>query len=275
MQDYRKLLSLAIEAALKAGIETLKFYLHEFDVLIKDDHSPLTQADLEANRVINELLESTGIPVLSEENKLIPFETRKGWNHFWLIDPLDGTKEFINRSSEYTVNIALIENGIPILGVVFAPALNILYYGLKDFGSFKSKADPTDLPENILSRGKLLQPGKVHKKLRIVASRSHLSEETKAFINKLETNTNIGEMQSYGSSLKLCMVAEGSADIYPRLGPTMEWDTAASHAVAVFAGCKVLNLIDSGPLLYNKENLLNPWFVIYNQALDSLIGTII
>ncbi len=275
MQDYRKLLSLAIEAALKAGTETLKFYLQEFDVLIKEDHSPLTLADLEANKVINELLEPTGIPMLSEENKQIPFESRKNWNQFWLIDPLDGTKEFINRSSEYTVNIALIENGIPVLGVVFAPALNILYYGLKGFGSFKSKAQSTDTPEDILNCGKLLSPGKAHKKLIIVASRSHLSDETKAFIKKLKKNTKIGEMNSYGSSLKLCMVAEGTADIYPRLGPTMEWDTAASHAVAVFAGCKVLNLNESGPLLYNKENLLNPWFVIYKQVLDSLITKII
>jgi 3'(2'), 5'-bisphosphate nucleotidase len=275
MQDYQGLLSLAIDAALKAGNETLKYYLQKFDVLVKEDHSPLTLADLEANRVINEILEPTGIPILSEENKLIPFETRKNWKQFWLVDPLDGTKEFINQSTEYTVNIALIEDGIPVLGVVFAPALNTLYYGLIELGSFKAIKKDTNKAEDIHAKAKALRLSKPQKDLRIVASRSHLSDETKAFIHKIERKSKIGEMHSYGSSLKICMIAEGSADIYPRLGPTMEWDTAASHAVAIYAGCEILNLDNTGQMLYNKENLLNPRFVVYNKALDKLIESII
>lgn len=275
MQNYRKLLSLAIEAAIKAGQETLKFYLHEFDVLIKDDHSPLTQADLESNRIINDFLVSTNIPVLSEENKLISYKVRKDWKQFWLVDPLDGTKEFINKRSEYTINIALVENGIPVLGVVYVPVMNTLYYSFRDLGSFKVIPENSDSVEDMYNKSQKLQLGKAHTKLKVIASRSHLSGETLAFIDKLGKKVQIGETQSYGSSLKLCMVAEGIADIYPRLGPTMEWDTAASHAIAVYAGCNILNLNEPGPLYYNKEKLLNPWFVLYNSSLDALIKSIL
>lgn len=275
MQNYRKLLSVAIEAAIKAGQETLRFYMHEFDVLIKDDHSPLTLADLESNKIINDFLVSTNIPVLSEENKLIPFEVRKDWKQFWLVDPLDGTKEFINKRSEYTINIALIESGIPVLGVVYVPVLNTLYYSYRDLGSFKVFVENSDSLEYIYNKSQKLQAGKAHTKLKVIASRSHLSDETLAFIDKLSKKAPIGDTQSYGSSLKLCMVAEGMADIYPRLGPTMEWDTAASHAIAVYAGCKILNLNEPGSLYYNKEKLLNPWFVVYNRSLDTLIKSIL
>jgi 3'(2'), 5'-bisphosphate nucleotidase len=275
MEIQKELLLIALEAALKAGKETLKFYAGEFDVLVKEDHSPLTQADLEANRKINEVLKDSGIPLLSEENKLIPYRDRKNWKQFWLIDPLDGTKEFINQSSEYTVNIALIEKGVPSLGVVYAPALQKVYFSERKLGSFKAKIQVDDKPMDILHDAKLLSVRKPHKNLRVVASRSHISNDTKAFIRKIQSQVKVGEMKSYGSSLKLCMVAEGSADIYPRLGRTMEWDTAASHAVAVYAGCKVLNLEEKEPLHYNKENLLNPWFIVYNAQLQSLIESII
>lgn len=275
MTELQDLLNIAIKAALKAGKETLKYYKVELDVLLKEDNSPLTQADLESNEVINNYLSKTEIPILSEENKITAYTERSNWKTFWLVDPLDGTKEFINNSPEYTVNIALIEDNKPIMGVVFTPAKSLLYYGLKGLGSFKVKMDGKFNIESLMKKSKRIQTGKVHKKLIVVASKSHLSDETKQFISKLEKVRGKCETSSYGSSLKLCMVAEGSADIYPRLGPTMEWDTAASHAVAEFAGCKIMSLPDKKTLKYNKQDLLNPWFVIYNENLDTLVRKII
>jgi 3'(2'), 5'-bisphosphate nucleotidase len=275
MQNHQELVSLSIDAALKAGKETLKYYQQDFEVLLKEDHSPLTLADLEANKVINEMLKSTDIPILSEENKLISYEERKSWKKFWLVDPLDGTKEFINKRNEYTINIALIEEGIPVLGVVFAPALYTIYYGLEELGSYKAITTENNDAGDVLSKASQLNKTKPPKELRIVASRSHMSDETRDFISKIEEKSKIRELQSYGSSLKLCMVAEGTADIYPRLGPTMEWDTAASHAVAIHAGCKILNLDGHGALQYNKRDLHNPWFIVYNEKLDTLIESIL
>lgn len=275
MPDNQELLSLAIETAVRAGDVTLKYYQQKIDILVKQDHSPLTLADLESNRVINEFLATTDMPILSEENKQISYTVRKDWKVFWLVDPLDGTKEFINKRSEYTVNIALVESGIPKLGIVCAPALNIIYYGMPEYGSYKSEYCKGDSAQEILDKGKRLRPKLSNEALRVVASRSHISDETKAFIEKIGNRAKIGEMQSYGSSLKLCMVAEGSADIYPRLGPTMEWDTAASHAIAISAGCIILNLDEPGDLCYNKQNLLNPWFIVYKKELQELIESIL
>lgn len=271
----KKLLELAIHAALLAGERTLKFYHEELDVIIKDDNSPLTQADLESNQVIMDILTETDIPILSEENKIVAYEEREAWKTFWLIDPLDGTKEFINKRSEYTINIALIDNGTPVMGVVFAPVLKTLYYGLKEEGSFKVLIEEMQFVSKILETSERLSAHSVSKKLNIVASRSHLSDETKDFIASLEKYHGIKESKSYGSSLKLCMVAEGTADIYPRLGPTMEWDTAASHAVAIYAGSSVIEAEKAGPLVYNKENLLNPYFIVYNPALDKTVRRIL
>lgn len=275
MQDYQELLLIAINAVLDAGKVTLQYYQQDFEVLLKEDHSPLTLADLEANRAINEMLGTTGIPVLSEENKLISYQERKNWTQFWLVDPLDGTKEFINKRNEYTINIALIEEGIPVLGVVYAPVLDSIYYGLKELGSYKATGVEKITAREILNKASQLSKTIPPEELRIVASRSHMSIETKDFISKIEEKSKIAEMKSYGSSLKICMVAEGSADIYPRLGPTMEWDTAASHAVAVFAGCRVLSLSEPGTLHYNKQNLYNPWFIIYNEELDKIIKSVL
>ncbi len=272
LQDY---LNIAITAAIKAGEKTLKYYKNEMEVLLKDDNSPLTQADLESNEVINYYLNKTELPLLSEENRITPYSIRSGWTNYWLVDPLDGTKEFINRRSDYTVNIALIEKNQPLMGVVYAPAKSVLYYGLKGQGSYKVKTDNYSDSKTLQEKAKKINSGKINKKLVVVASKSHLSDETKEFISKLEKVAGKCEASSYGSSLKLCMVAEGSADIYPRLGPTMEWDTAASHAVAEFANCKVIGLPDKKPIEYNKQDLLNPWFVVFNQNLDSLIRRII
>ena len=242
-----------VAIAQKAGMAIMEVYKKDFQVDFKEDESPLTEADIKANEIICNSLSSKypDIPILSEENKDIPYEERKNWQQFWLVDPVDGTKEFIKKNGEFTVNIALIENGEPTLGVVYAPALNETYYGSKSEGAFK---DNNKLP--------IKDNTNPEKSLTVVASRSHLSPETVDFINDLKQNTEHVESISKGSSLKLCLVAEGKADYYPRLAPTMEWDTAAAHAICNTAGKKVVRHDNGEELTYNKENLLNPWFVV-------------
>jgi len=242
LQDIEKI-------ALDAGNTIMEIYNRDFSIEYKDDKSPLTEADLASNEVIIQGLEQYGIPIMSEEGKLIAYDERKDWEYYWCIDPIDGTKEFIKKNGEFTVNIALIHNDTPILGVVYAPALGDMYKAKKGEGSFKNnkklplQTNP-DLSENI----------------RVVASKSHLSEETQAFIDALDTK-NI-EQVSKGSSLKLCMVAEGEADIYPRLAPTMEWDTAAADAIVRESGKMTYQFENDLPVAYNKVDLLNPWFVV-------------
>ena len=237
-----------------AGKVVMAVYEKDFDVDFKEDESPITEADLKANEVICRELKSLypEIPILSEENKQIPYETRKGWNRFWLVDPVDGTKEFIKKNGEFTVNIALIENRKPILGVVYAPALEDLYTGTLDGGAYKN-GKRLPLKDNLTPE----------ESLTVVASRSHLSQETEDFIANLKSKTKTVETISKGSSLKLCLVAEGVADYYPRLAPTMEWDTAAAHTVCLAAGKKVYRHDNNEDLTYNKENLLNPWFIVH------------
>jgi len=240
-----------IEIAKDAGRVIMEVYQKDFSIEYKDDSSPLTEADLKSNELICEALIRLypHIPILSEENKMVSYEERKEWDYFWLIDPIDGTKEFIKKNGEFTVNIALIKEGIPILGVVYAPVLEDIYSAKKGEGAFKNGEK---LP--------LLFNNSPKEKLKVVASKSHLSNETQEFIDNLDTKTI--EQVSKGSSLKLCMVAEGVADIYPRLAPTMEWDTGAAHAVVLEAGKTVSIFDNSQSLQYNKKNLLNPWFVV-------------
>jgi 3'(2'), 5'-bisphosphate nucleotidase len=240
-----------IEIAKDAGRVIMEVYQKDFSIEYKDDSSPLTEADLKSNELICEALIRLypHIPILSEENKMVSYEERKEWDYFWLIDPIDGTKEFIKKNGEFTVNIALIKEGIPILGVVYAPVLEDIYSAKKGEGAFKNGEK---LP--------LLFNNSPKEKLKVVASKSHLSNETQEFIDNLDTKTI--EQVSKGSSLKLCMVAEGVADIYPRLAPTMEWDTGAAHAVVLEAGKMVSIFDNSQSLQYNKKNLLNPWFVV-------------
>jgi len=229
----------------------MKIYQKDFQIEYKDDKSPLTEADTKSNEIIcNTLMELyPDIPILSEENKIIEFDTRKEWEYYWCIDPIDGTKEFIKKNGEFTVNIALIYKNSPLLGVVYAPALNDIYYAKKNEGAFKNGET---LPLKVNDNTK--------EKLYVVASKSHLSPETQTFIDSLDTNEI--EQISKGSSLKLCMVAEGIADIYPRLAPTMEWDTAAADAIVRESGKMTYQYENDEYLLYNKENLLNPWFVV-------------
>lgn len=247
-----------IEVAKAAGGKILEVYKREFSIEEKEDKSPVTEADHLANEVIFAALHEThpDIPYLSEESKAIPYPDRKGWERFWLIDPLDGTKEFIKKNGEFTVNIALVDQGVPVAGVVYQPAKNVVYYASKGDGAFKGDAEG-----NITK----LESGPHYSTLdtvRVVASRSHMSPETEAFVEKLREAGKTVELTSSGSSLKLCMVADGSADVYPRFGPTMEWDTAAAHAVALEAGRSVIHYETHESLRYNKENLLNPWFIV-------------
>ncbi len=248
-------LDIAIEAAVKAGEQIMKIYddpNSDFEVERKADNSPLTKADKAAHAQIVEVLSSLDIPILSEEGRAIPYEERSEWSRLWIVDPLDGTKEFIKRNGEFTVNIARVEGGEPVMGVIYIPVTGELYYGSRGEGAFKrsSDGDVVSLPQRV-ERDEYL----------VVASRSHLSAETEAFVERLRAEHAKVEMVSRGSSLKICMVAEGLADVYPRFAPTMEWDTAAGDAILRAAGGALrLTTVDE-PLQYNKEDLLNPHFM--------------
>ena len=253
------LTDLAIKAAINAGKEILNVYYNaDFNIEFKADNSPLTIADKRAHNAISEILAQSEIPVLSEEGRAIPFEERKSWKLFWLVDPLDGTKEFIKRNDEFTVNIALIENSTPIAGVVYVPVTKDLYWSNLE-GSFKAFAEDENGPFSNIQKLPLNQK---KNSFVVAGSKSHMNAETERYIQALDTKGKAVEMKSKGSSLKICMVAEGNADIYPRLAPTMEWDTAAGHAIVKFAGKKILQFENGEPLVYNKEHLLNPWFIV-------------
>ena len=242
-----------IDIAREAGNVIMQIYKQDFTVEYKGDNSPLTLADKQANQVIKDGLDRLPVnfPVLSEEGDDIPYETRRNWEYFWLVDPLDGTKEFISKNDEFTVNIALVHKGRPILGVVYAPALKICYWAKQGEGAFK---DGEALP---------LKSGEQCDTYSIVVSRSHMSKATVKFVSDIDTDKK-KEMISIGSSLKICLIAEGKADIYPRLSGTMEWDTAAAHAIANEAEVLFCGYINGQyvPHKYNKENLLNDWFVV-------------
>jgi 3'(2'), 5'-bisphosphate nucleotidase len=261
-----KNITIAIEAAIEAGKEILKVYnSNSFQVEIKEDNSPLTAADKAAHNIIDKYLSTTNIPILSEEGNSIPYEERKQWGKLWIVDPLDGTKEFIKRNGEFTVNIALVSNNKPIVGVIYVPVSSTLYLGIVDHGCWKVESitefsASTLSLEELKQRGSKLPQKKETSNYVVVASRSHLSDETIQFIEELKTKHGELDFQSRGSSLKLCVVAEGQADIYPRFAPTMEWDTAAGHAIVEAAGGEVA-LSDGSPLLYNRENLRNNWFI--------------
>ncbi len=258
-RNISALTAIAIKTAIKAGNEILDVYYNSyFDIEFKSDNSPITIADKRAHKAIVEHLIPTKIPILSEEGKTISFEERKNWELFWLVDPLDGTKEFIKRNNEFTVNIALIEGNSPVAGVVYVPVTKVLYWADKN-GSFKAIVEKENQELNDIEQ---LPISSIRENFVIVGSKSHMNIETEEFIKSINTKGKDIEIISKGSSLKICMVAEGNADIYPRLGPTMEWDTAAGHAIAKFAGKKVYQFENNESVVYNKENLLNPWFVV-------------
>src|SRR5688500_2733365 len=246
------LLQQALEAAALASHEIMNVYTSgDFQAEAKGDNSPLTAADKRAHEVIASTLQNSGLPILSEEGKLISFEDRKNWEYFWMVDPLDGTKEFLKRNGEFTVNIALIHKNAPVLGVVAAPVTGDVFYGFADSAFLKRKGVEKKLDRR--ERIDLQQQG-----VRVVASRSHMNEETQNFVNGLDNPSLINS----GSSLKFMLIAEGAADVYPRFAPTMEWDTAAAHAIINAIGLKVLRQDSTEELGYNKETLLNPGFVV-------------
>jgi 3'(2'), 5'-bisphosphate nucleotidase len=251
-----------INAALKGGEEILDVYNSEFAVEHKDDKSPLTEADKRAHLAIVAALEETGLPILSEEGKHMEYGERKNWKQFWMVDPLDGTKEFIKRNGEFTVNIALIEGGKATMGVIYVPVSKDLYFADKlayKISGFQSSV--TSINE-LLGNADQLPLSQERTNYVVVGSRSHMSEETEQFINEQKTRHNEVDILSKGSSLKLCMVAEGAADAYPRFAPTMEWDTAAGQAIANASGARVINWDTKELMKYNKEDLLNSWFLV-------------
>jgi 3'(2'), 5'-bisphosphate nucleotidase len=246
-----------IEIAREAGEEIMQIYTtDDFAVVDKSDNSPLTKADKAANEVINQRLKESypHIPIISEENKTIDFEDRKDWDWFWLVDPLDGTKEFIKKNGEFTVNIALVHQGNPVLGVVGIPARNQVYYASKGSGAFKMDE------EGNLTSLRVKSPST--DSIALIGSRSHPSPEFDAYLKDMESKYATVDFVAAGSSLKFCLVAEGIADVYPRLGPTMEWDTGAGHAIVLEAGARVKVYGENRDLSYNKENLLNPFFIV-------------
>lgn len=255
----------ALRASVDAGKAILEVYQQDFEVELKGDESPLTLADTRSNQVIGEYLNKTGIPVISEENKEQSYTLRKTWDTCWLVDPLDGTKEFVKRNGEFTVNIALIHQEKPIAGVIFVPCTRELYYGdvLEGKASKIMLNERFELPEKLFDADTLIHPRqRTNGQIRVVGSRSHMSEETTAYIESLKKFYDQIEIVSKGSSLKFCLVAEGSADIYPRFGPTMEWDTAAGQAICEAVGLKVNSCDTLKSLTYNKRSLLNSYFIV-------------
>lgn len=265
------LLFSAVDAALAAGAEILKIYndpKSDFKVERKADNSPLTIADKKANSTIVGMLRETNLPVLTEEGEIMDYARRKEWKRFWMVDPLDGTKEFIKHNGEFTVNIALIEEGAPTLGVVYVPVSRTLYYGSMGEGAWRMV-----IPSGIVASNAREIQGFLRERLPlkrnnkeeyvVVASRSHLNAETEGYIRRVTEGKSSVRFISCGSSVKICRVAEGTADIYPRFAPTMEWDTAAGHAIVRAAGKQIYETDEKTPLKYNKEDLHNPYFICF------------
>ena len=256
-----------LNTAIQAGLATLEVYnSSDFEVQLKSDASPLTKADVKSHQVIVQALQKTGLPILSEEGKQIPYQERKLWDSFWLVDPIDGTKEFIKRNGEFTINIALIQGSKPIFGVIYVPVSGDLYWGgsvVQASYKINTQCLITSVYTSLLAEAKKLPMPQNSNVFKVVCSKSFLNPETQDYIDALKQQHPNIEKVSRGSSLKICMVAEGEAQIYPRLGPTMEWDVAAGHAIAIGAqkNIYILNQPEF-QLIYNKPDLLNPYFIV-------------
>ena len=278
--NYESYIIKAIQTSIEAGQAILDVYHSDFSVEYKTDSSPLTLADKRSHEVIVKHLSEFEIPILSEEGKNIPYAERKTWDRLWIVDPLDGTKEFIKRNGEFTVNVALVENHKPVMGVIFVPDKNALFFAADGLGAYKLEQN---LPPKALTNKSNSKPeARLNEILEladrlptdhsplpvytIVGSRSHQTLELKAYIEEKRTELGDIEFIAAGSSQKFCVVAEGRANIYPRLGPTMEWDTAAGQAIAENAGAKVIRYDNQQPLTYNKEDLYNPYFVVQRKS---------
>ncbi|MGE5255464.1 MAG: 3'(2'),5'-bisphosphate nucleotidase CysQ family protein [Hyphomicrobiales bacterium] len=271
----------ALQASLRAGEAILSVYRGKVAVEYKADQSPLTEADTRSHAIIFRHLKDSGLPVLSEEGRNIPYAERRSWERLWIVDPLDGTKEFIKQLGEFTVNIAVIEGQRPVVGVIFVPVKQVLYFAAQGEGSFRiddpaamqdlldapASRDPQDSLKRLArSAAKLPVDHTRHSPFVIVGSRSHATPELHAYVDQKRRELGEVTFLSAGSSLKYCLVAEGRADVYPRLGPTMEWDTAAGQVIAEAAGATVTRYDTGGPMVYNKEDLLNPWHVVTRKV---------
>ncbi len=264
MSIYKYYLIPAYDAALAASSVIMNIYNSEFAINWKEDHSPLTEADMQSHHTITDLLSLTGIPVLSEESKEISYEIRSTWEMLWIVDPLDGTKEFIHRNGEFTINIALVENGLPVFGLIFIPVTKTIYYGIKGMGAFKYQSTGeafTDADEMILASQAVHSHGIENNKINVGISRSHLNETTSDFITSLKTKGYQINLVPSGSALKFGLLAENSIQLYPRFAPTMEWDTAAGQVIIEESGAVMESYPEKQKLLYNKECLLNPGFI--------------
>ncbi|MFW6080507.1 MAG: 3'(2'),5'-bisphosphate nucleotidase CysQ [Desulfosalsimonas sp.] len=267
-------LTVAVKAAMEAGAAALEVYEQDFEVEEKPDHSPLTLADRRAHDIISGRLAHTGIFLLSEEGRDISYEERRQWQQLWIVDPLDGTKEFVKKNGEFTINIALVSRGRPVLGVVFLPVKDLLYFAARDLGAWRVEeasaagSQAAEVQGLIAAARKLPLADFEDRVYTIMGSRSHASEELETFVEQKRREHGEVDFISAGSSLKFCLVAEGRADMYPRTGPTMEWDTAAGQAVVEQAGGAVVEFETGSPLRYNKENLTNPWFIVYKEKTD-------
>jgi 3'(2'), 5'-bisphosphate nucleotidase len=267
-----------VPIAFSAGDAILEIYREpDHGIEIKSDHTPITRADKAAHYIISQALANTPWPIISEEGLETPYAARKGWTTYWLVDPLDGTREFIKRNGEFTVNIALIHENYPLAGIVYAPVTGELYLGLTGMGAWKfnnpKAVDTTNwLDQSWMKSGKRLPLPASERPFTVVASRSHLNRETQEFIDGLRDREPGLTVANRGSSLKTCLIAEGAADVYPRFGPTMEWDTGAAQAVAEAAGIKVIQVKTGERIAYNKEDLLNPWFFVFDpKSIDAMI----
>jgi 3'(2'), 5'-bisphosphate nucleotidase len=256
-----------VKNILLAGEEILRVYNGSVAVEYKADHSPLTIADKRSNNIITGFLASSSpLPILSEEAAEVNYSERKNWNRFWLLDPLDGTKEFINRNGEFTINIALIENSAPVFGLIYLPVKDLLYAAIKGKGSFRilnlKNANSSDFDSIIYKGEKLPFPKDASRPYTVITSRSHINSETEGYIDEKRKKYPLLVTMPAGSALKFCLVAEGKADVYPRFGLTMEWDTAAGQLIAEEAGKKVICPDTGMSLSYNKPDMHNPFFIV-------------
>jgi 3'(2'), 5'-bisphosphate nucleotidase len=272
MPEINSLFITAIHAALEAGSEIMNIYHSDYETRFKDDQSPLTSADLAAHEIISGRLKQTGLPVLSEEGQHIPYESRKDWEMWWLVDPLDGTKEFIKRNGEFTVNIALMSGNSPAAGVIYLPVKSLLYFAAPEIGSYRLTQEGA-LPHSItlaqlMAEAKRLPLTISGNGIKILASRSHGNAETDDFIDQLRKEYPNLDLVNAGSSYKFCLLAEGSATHYPRFGPTMEWDIAAGLAILLNAGGKAFTWPEMKTLLFNKPDLTNPFFLALGEGTE-------
>lgn len=262
--DYQSLLKLAIGSAFEAGKKIMEVYTTNFFVETKSDNTPVTNADKVSSRTIVNILSQSNIPIISEEEEIEDYSTRKNHKRLWLIDPLDGTKEFVKRNGEFAVNIALIENQKPVIGIIYAPVLKDMYFAAENFGGFKFHHEENfsfQHPDEIFDSAQKLPLQKLPENYTVVASRSHLSREINQRVDYLKNVYGTVDMINVGSSIKQCWVAEGKAHEYPRFGTTMEWDTAAGQCILEQSNAALIDLATDLPMRYNKESLKNNFFI--------------